>query len=77
MSIYSAILQDPNLLLPLSYLFFLLRTMNLIISPKPIPTNIDAKINKGDFSKNTSPTPIPISVIAPMTNKLLFLFLFG
>ena len=51
--------------------------MNLMTNPKPIPTNIDATINKGDFSKNTSPTPITISVIAPITNRLLFLFLFG
>ena len=51
--------------------------MNLMTNPRPIPTNIDATINKGDLSKNTSPTPITISVIAPITNRLLFLFLFG
>jgi len=47
-----------------------------ITRPAPIPMRIDATNRRGDVLRNINPTPIPISVVPPMTHELLSSFLF-
>ena len=48
----------------------------VITRPTPIPMRIDAINSRADVLRNMNPTPIPISVVPPMTHELLSSFLF-
>ena len=56
--------------------FFSLESKEVITRPEPIPMRIDATKNRADVLRNMNPTPIPISVVPPMTHVLLSSFLF-
>ena len=54
--------------------FYSLEIKEVITRPDPIPMRIDATKNRVDVLKNINPTPIPISVVPPMTHVLLSSF---
>ena len=58
-----------------SFQLFLLDIMDVITRPRPIPINIDATNNRADVRRKMNPTPIPISVVPPMTHEPLSFFL--